>query len=464
MYSKKQRIILYTLTLIIGISISIISAYLHHPDTPVLMGNPGFKYNDIVYGVFYVRFRPGLVRDKVELEKYWFKPEKFIDLVNGKKQHPIPYIDYKFEYPPIVGLIWFISTSLAIHFALPEEYSYRVYFKRYDQIVAYHFIIESIINSIAFIITLLLMIKFSFDLGIKPWKPFIYAILPSTIMYLMYNWDTLCIMFVLIGLYMLYRERYGLSGFMFSLAVSTKILPVILAVTLMIYLFKETRITHRTSPFLRYSLSFIVSLSLTFLVLYIGSPAGFMYFLEHHSKWYCENCIYQLFDRNIFSEIHKIGFALSVSVSWVIILYVVLRYGLSNFHELLEFSLLLIIISTVFNYVFSPQMFLLISPLALLILSGRRLSLFVWSDLFNALIMVFFFKDRVIRRFVSDMGFPIKVEFNPWTLDSPVQWFAMIRNISLVLILVSTLWIIYKRKHGSGKYVNVLFKKLRFKG
>jgi hypothetical protein len=108
--SRIGQLIVYVIIPVLIVSIS--SIYLHHHQTPVLFNNWGFKYNDIVHGVFNARFSPNLrlheIRDK------WYNTRKYYDLTHFHRVQVYPYIDYKFEYPPVVGLIWIISVNTAI--------------------------------------------------------------------------------------------------------------------------------------------------------------------------------------------------------------------------------------------------------------------------------------------------------------------------------------------------------------
>jgi hypothetical protein len=52
--------------------------------------------------------------------------------------------------------------------------------------------------------------------------------------------------------------------------------------------------------------------------------------------------------------------------------------------------------------------------------------------------MLMFFKDFDLRAFISKYT-NIRVVFSPWTLDSPVQWVAFIRNLILLIIFLSVL-------------------------
>ncbi|MFN3268424.1 MAG: hypothetical protein ACK416_04100, partial [Zestosphaera sp.] len=91
-------------------TVFMVSFILHAPFTQTPLGLTGLKYNDIVHGVFSVRFSTSLVSNRGRLHEYWFSPKSFEDLVSRTKLCPVPYVDYKFEYPPLVGFFWFLTT------------------------------------------------------------------------------------------------------------------------------------------------------------------------------------------------------------------------------------------------------------------------------------------------------------------------------------------------------------------
>jgi len=84
-----------------------------------------------------------------------------------------------------------------------------------------------------------------------------------------------------------------------------------------------------------------------------------------------------------------------------------------------------------------------LNPLAILALDTKLLDIYILSDIANFGIIATFFKDLEIRRILgSFLG--VEVKYSPWTIDSPVQWLAMIRNITLLIIWIYVLSISLK--------------------
>jgi len=91
-----------------------------------------------------------------------------------------------------------------------------------------------------------------------------------------------------------------------------------------------------------------------------------------------------------------------------------------------------------FNYVFSPQMLLLITPFAVLALNSTKLALYGVADVFNALIIVTYFQNPV-----------------PWEYGSTTQNMALVRNLALLaLFIVNTILILRARYEYMRGIVN----------
>jgi hypothetical protein len=133
--------------------------------------------------------------------------------------------------------------------------------------------------------------------------------------------------------------------------------------------------------------------------------------------------------------VHRILF---FSLATVAILSI-LAIEVSSRGKLYTVAFLALSTAMIFNYVFSPQMMIMLTPIALLALPQSALIYYTIADVANALIMLMFFKDFDLRAFISKYT-NIRVVFSPWTLDSPVQWAAFIRNLILLIIFLSVLY------------------------
>jgi len=394
------------LLVVVSLSISL-SYYLHDPQTPVVQ--TGLKYSDIVHGVFNTRFNPGDTR-------FWFKVDRFEALMKGYRLCPIPYVDYKFEYPPLVGLLFLVSTCTGIMVGLPKVYSPEDYGELVNRVLLIHYRIQAITISLAFLVMMLLVASLLKSYGAGRWRAFLIPLLPSTTVYMIYNWDVLAALFLVASLYFYVRGDYRLSGLMAGLSVSTKLLTVVAGLSLAATLALRDR-----RGLTGYTVAFILSGVTPYALLYIISPEGFIEFVNHHAGWYCENCIYMPLIRDIWSPLHRVLASFAIGFTVAVVLVASTRSS-TKLPELLFASTATPI---VLNYVFTPQMMLMITPMAVLALSGPALIAYSIADAANSLIIVSFFRDLV--------------NSNPWTLEGLTQKIALLRNITLLVLLIATL-------------------------
>lgn len=431
------------ITILFTLIISSISIYLHHPKTPILTDNWGFKYNDIVYGILNPRFSPYLKQE--EIYDNWLNVTKYYLLTRGRRVITIPYIDYKFEYPPLIGLLWLISVNTAIYLNLPEKYTYQLYIDRYDEIIATHYVINSIVNTMFLSLTIIFIGKSLYLLGINNKKILLILVFPSLYMYLTYNWDIICGFFLLAGLYYFYKRKWFLSGLLLGLSISTKILPIIYVLITLIYMIvRLTLKKYNVRILMRYLNGLVLGVT-PFILLMIFSFQGFIDLLTYHASWYCENCLSQIFEHDIFNDIHRIFSLATISFSIIVLLFIIMKKELYPERDAFRIGLLSMLVVISLNYVTTPQMILLVIPLTIILLDKHYLILYWLADLLNSMIMVIFFIERDIRIYLHNMGLPVSTEeFNPWTIISPVQWIAITRNLILLSIVILILFRLYK--------------------
>uniref|UniRef100_A0A7J3MWR5 DUF2029 domain-containing protein n=1 Tax=Ignisphaera aggregans TaxID=334771 RepID=A0A7J3MWR5_9CREN len=450
MYLRYLRI---TTVLVIVITVLLLSYYLHIPNNPPPLDNVGLMYTDIVYGLFNPIFRdivnPDGTPNGEKINSKWFNNEAAMKLLSSEKLCPIPYRDYKFEYPPIIGLMWFITTCTSIHMTLPERYTGSDYYRLSEVMAEKHYILQSAIIALFFIVTTLYMYRIvsAYNSSLK--RIIIFAILPSTVIYMIYNWDIITVAFMVMALYYLFNEKYLLSGLLLGLSIATKLLPIMFALILIYDILQKYRSNNFPKRnLIDISTGLIITGALPYLVIMIVSYNGFTYFIDHHYNWYCENCIYSIITQNVWSPYNRI-YAMFLVIVFLLITASI-EIDLKNPKEVLTIALISMIISTTLSYVFSPQMMLLISSIAVLVLPLRQLIFLVIADVANFGIMYLFFKDLEARQWLSKyLGINIKLEYAPHVSDSPVQIVAMIRNVILILILLECIYTVAKTKFTS---------------
>lgn len=401
------------LVVVVALSIAL-SYYLHNPmvSAPLV----GLKYSDVVYGVFSTRFNPGD-------PSLWFNTGKLEELKSGRRLCPIPYVDYKFEYPPLIALLFLISTCTGFMLVLPQSYPPSEYSLLIERVTQVHYNIQALALITAFLVTVVLVVVLSREFNLESWRYILLPILPSTIVYTIYNWDIISSAFLLAGVLFYLRRRYMLAGVLTGLSISTKLLTFLAGIALAVRLVA----LGEREGFKSYITAFLAFSIIPYAVVYLVTPQGFLAFVNHHSRWYCENCIYMILEGDIWSPLHRVAATLVIGLTSIIVLF------LSTRRDVRVDQLLLLATSTpiIFNYVFTPQMILLITPIAILTLSNRSLALYSLADILNALIIISFFEELLARG-------------NPWTLEGVTQKIAMARNLVLLILWVHLVFKIMK--------------------
>ncbi len=380
-----------------------LSIYLHDPETPVLAGNFGFKYSDIVHGLFYPIFTGS---------ERWFSAEAYREFTRGGYKCPVPYVDYKFEYPPLVGLLWYISSCTALCYTSSFESALRVHYYIHSAVIT--------LFHAALVYALYSLLKTS-EAGSRRLLRLLLLLFPSTVIYSVYNWDVIASSLLLLGVLYTTREKYFTAGLLQGLSVSTKLLTIGVA---FYYATKLLLVEERGKSGLRFLAGFTVGGTLPFTLLYALSPRGFVELVEHHTAWYCENCLYLAVIRDIWSEHHKNLFYLIVAV--VTAVYLLYAYPWRGISARDEYKYIFLATTTLvlFNYVFSPQMLLLVTPHAILALDSTTLLLYTVADVSNALIITTFFTHYEPAP--------------PWEFGSYTQSAAFTRNIVLLALYIYT--------------------------
>ncbi len=411
------------------------STLVHYPWGPY-PGLWGIGYSDIVYGVFYERFTD---------TRYWYNVDVYGAILGGYSVCPIPYVDYYLEYPPIVGTAWLASVCIA---SVATQG-----FKGFERVVVMaqvHYIVQAVIILAGWLYVLWGLLK----LRVYGGDPLLLAIMPSALLYLVYNWDVIASAFTIWSLFYLIKRKYLYAGLLLGMAFSTKVLPGAILFPLLVVVGGKS---------LLYG---FVAGSIPYLVVSLLSPQGIADMVLQHAGWYCENCIYLPLTSSIFNPLNKMLAAVLIPLGLLVVAgaYRVPREP----RDFIELYLAAMMFTLVFNYVFTPQMLLMLSPLALLALRGLKFKAYIVADTLNALIMVVFFNDELVRKVLG-----LEPVFSPWSIDSPVQWLAMARNTILLLIL---LLILYARlstyitgERGSWSYFSTLSRitlanALRFDG
>ncbi|MEM4486872.1 MAG: hypothetical protein QW116_06555 [Zestosphaera sp.] len=412
--------------------VTCISFLMHAPFTETPLGLMGLKYSDVVHGVFHIRFSPDLAGDARRLSELWFNVDAFNDLVKRANLCPIPYVDYMFEYPPLVGFLWYVTTCTSFTIANGFATTTSDFFSLASSI---NYVMQASILAGSAVLTLHTLRKLASYGGRSAGRALLFLVLPSTILYMTYNWDLIASCLAAAALYAFLRGKRTTSGMLLGLSVSSKLLTGGLLIPLTSHLLREARGgSSGVKQLHAFLAAFAVGGLTPFMAVYFLSREGLMGFITHHASWYCENCVYALVVPDIFSPVHRCMYAVLGPTLLALVAFLSYRRPRDMFKQ--AFTSVGGVV--VLNYVFTPQMILMVTPFALMALDGLLLHAYVAADVVNSLLIVAFFEDATLRSIIS--GFtPINTDFNPWTIDSPTQWLAMVRNALLLASIVLTL-------------------------
>ncbi len=352
---------------IIATGLSFILSYLlHHPK---IEGN---IYSDIV--------------------SFWYRP-----LVRNVK---IPYIQEGFEYPPMAGLITYISSLISGGELIP------------------YYNIFSIILFLSYMLLVLVVFKIMIEKNIPTYYLFIFLIFaPSTIFYLNYNFDIVFTSFTILSLMFFEKSKYRFSALLFSIAMLTKLVNIVFLPMLLLYLKDgRNRLSYLFYAFLPFA---VINIALQIL-----NPAFFKDTYLYHAEWGLENAwfVYLFPSRDSWDTAKLFSAALMI--------YGLLKIYLSNFGNLYEKTFMLLSVFLLTNYVFTPQMVIIILPF--LAIMGQMFLPFYVMELSNVGIILTWF-----------------MEEDPLMPGTLPQNLALLRAAALLIILIE----VYLR--ASGKKINL---------
>ena len=282
--------------------------------------------------------------------------EKFYDIA---VQPGLPYIDKMIEYPVLTGLL--------IHVAALVGQSYAGYY-----------LVTSIILISSAVIATWFLCKTS--PGNNLLELFIYWVLaPSMFVFLIYNWDMLAVLFVVIALYFVKRDRVCCASLFLALGFCSKLFPLLFLLPLLM-----TR--KRPGEWLRIGGIFAGA------ALLINGP----FMLLNWEGWYHFVSFNSQRNPNIDSIWGVIGAAapqltaaqinaISLVTFAAGYLFVLWRFRQESTVRLCFFSLLVFLLC---NKVFSPQYTLWLLPFFVLLPMRRKWILFYGLEISNVLAYV----------------------------------------------------------------------------
>jgi uncharacterized membrane protein len=340
----------------------------------------------------------------------------------GTGEHLIPYYQYTFEYPVLIGALVYLTSSVSL--VVPDFSVALNYYVLATDAVLYPFAIGTVIA----------VYKIAVLLGrdrSRIWKAFL--IVPSFVMFVVYNWDIIAIFFATLSIYYYLKREKTKSALSLGLGISAKLYP---AVLVPVYLAEERDWRSRIRMLLL-SIAPFAALNLPFV---LANFAGWLETWRYLAEWGIENS-WLIF---VFNQMDPTAHYAAL----LVVLYLVYK-GLAGTARksyedtsarLVERAFLVNIAWLVGNYIVTPQMALMLLPFYALIPSVSLLVIYL-AEVMNALVIVLWF--------TPGLSFG-----NPLSPASPVQWLALGRQLVWLGLFIH---ILYPEK---GRRIARLFRML----
>ncbi len=304
----------------------------------------------------------------------------------------IPYIDYNLEYPALSGILIYVASI-------------------WRELYTYYYII-SLVSYFSMLVSLYVIYEMLKESG-KSFDSIAYYMIfaPSFIFFSVYSFDWLGIMFLLLSLFYAVKGKALQSGLFMGLSVSARLIPLVCAP----FIIKEySKQRDRLLFILTSSLSWL-STNAYFMIM---NFEGFIYPYTYQLSWVVEDSWLNLIPTYYRSVSGMLYF-------WIVCL--ILFWKKRKF-SLFESSFLALLGFVLVSYKFPPQYMILLLPFFALYPSNYML--FITSNLLNVMIIFWWFSPTF------NFG-------NPWSVNSPVQWIAIVRQLLLLPIFIINF---FKRK------------------
>jgi len=313
------------------------------------------------------------------------------------------------EYPPVSGLVLFVSRTVGGLIASASGSLYSGYYLSFSAL--------SILAAAALAWSAWRLAR-ALGVEIHP----LYFLLPSMLVYGVYNFDLFDALFIVLSLQLFVEKRRDWSAVVLGVAVATKLVAGVLAPVLLLELVgAKARI--------RYLCIAGACAAAFFLPIVVFNPGYFGQFASFYSNWGMEDAWYIWIFGDPFSRAAK---AFGVVLLVVLLLRI---YTLKM--PLVTKSFLAISAYFLSTYIYAPQFDVTLVPLVA-VLAITSPALYTW-EVFNAMIILTWFS--------------IPNPTYPWTVP---QTMALLRSASLAVLSLSVAatsghsvvrWLRIKRGH-----------------
>jgi hypothetical protein len=391
-------------------------SYFIHSGCPFCPG----EYSDI-YSVFWQVFETGSSVSLFEYGARWY--------AGTIKAIGLPYVDYRFEYPPVIACMFYVSSVVSLNLArltgVARDNAFYTVFALAFLLPAYMFYLKAV--------------KDASKLLNADWSRLLFAAAGFGIAYyVVYNFDIIAVTFAIASLLLLIKGKAGAAGFLLGLSIASKIIPGIILLPCLLYV---ARRSGRSA--VRYLACFLLTIIVTFAPVYLLALRGLDvmmlgWHVSQSNVALCEDCFYVLIP-GAYVPPFQGG---QTDATWRLVsqvLMVIVPLGVmwatrnaDKRVEVISRSLLMIPAVISVSYTYSPQMNVMIAPTYLLAGGPLMFGVLALSDFLNMLIMVFFYRPEVLCHILSIRSCPP----NAWEAASPVQWIAFSRILILWVFIV----------------------------
>ncbi len=322
-------------------------------------------------------------------------------------QGQFPYVQSFFEYPTISGLILYSARVIGGNLI-----------GYYDAFSFFSFIAAIGVAWSSWKITR------TIGRNLNP----VFFLMPSIIIYGIYNFDLFHILFILLSLQALLIGRKSLSGIMLALAIATKLTSVVL---IPVYLL-EIKGSRERLKFIAIISSVFSMFNVPFILINFGNWFQTFTFLRN---WGLEDAWYVWIFQNPASWDYAKYFGFGIMGVLLIRIY-------ASKASLVTKTFLALAAYLLGTYIYAPQFNLLLIPLVAIV-GLEDVSVYLW-DAFNALIILTWF-----------------IQPNPVMAGSIPQIFALLRDVALVGM---TLVLLNREGLLKATVVTRLFQRIRKQG
>ena len=315
-----------------------------------------------------------LVRDDQELRIYYNRISYYF-------YHDIPYKDNRIEYPPLA----------VAYLTIPA------FFTQEFDLYKFAFIAQNIILTLLLVlVTYKLLVLFGRD---EKWLWFF--ILPSIVYFLINRFDVLPAFLIQLSLFFLFKKQFTRSFIILSLAFLAKGYAIILFPIFFLYLLNHKDLP--TVDLFKNRYLYILALPAIFItaliVILAGLENGLFPYIFQSTRNFAHGAVYLIYIKSLqpilpvwlweggVKVAAKVLTLLQVALPLIVYIgYTFFRKFIRTREDVINWSLLVILLYIQFSVYYSPQWFVWLLPLLILVIRRRReIWLIIFYDIMNYL-------------------------------------------------------------------------------